>query len=131
MNPSFYDALERGIELFNRQEFYEAHEAWEAGWIDELADERRLLQGLIQVAAGFYKLQTGSPRGTVKLLEQGLTKLRDFIGNSLGVDLEALIPQTERCLEDARMLVAQNRTHYDPAQLPRVRYSPPALCGNL
>ena len=93
MNPSFYDALEKGIELFNRQEFYEAHEAWEAGWIDELADERRLLQGLIQVAAGFYKLQVGSPQGTVKLLEQGLKKLRDFLGCSLGVDLNRLIPE--------------------------------------
>jgi uncharacterized protein len=122
MNPSFYDALERGIELFNRQEFYEAHEAWEAGWIDELADERRLLQGLIQVAAGFYKLQVGSPQGTVKLLDQGLKKLRDFLGCSLGVDLNRLIPQVEYWLEESRALVANHRADYDPARMPIIAY---------
>jgi predicted metal-dependent hydrolase len=122
MNPGFYEALERGIELFNRQEFYEAHEAWEAGWIDEIAEERRLLQGLIQIAAGFYKLQVGSPQGTVKLLEQGLNKLRDFIGRSLGVDLSRLIPQVEHCLEESRALVANNRADYDPARMPIIGY---------
>src|SRR6266851_3634096 len=121
MNPSFYDALERGIELFNRQEFYEAHEAWEAGWIDELADERRLLQGLIQVAAGFYKLQVGSPQGTVKLLEQGLNKLRDFLACSLGVDLNRLIPQVEYWLEESRALVANHRADYDHCLPPQQR----------
>jgi len=126
MNVGFHRSLAKGIELFNRQEFYEAHEAWEEGWIDEIADERRLLQGLIQVAAGFYKLQTGSPIGTVKLLEQGLTKLRDFLGNPLGVDLPTLLPEVESWLEEARQLVAQRRADYDPARLPKVRYLPPS-----
>ena len=61
MRPTFDQSLRRGIELFNRREFYEAHEAWEEGWIDELTDDRLLLQGLIQVAAGLYKVQCASP----------------------------------------------------------------------
>jgi predicted metal-dependent hydrolase len=122
MNPGFHDALERGIEMFNRREFYEAHEAWEAGWIDELAEERRLLQGLIQVAAGFYKLQVGSPQGTVKLLEQALNKLRDFVDCSLGVDLNRLIPEVEHWLEQARELVATRRADYHPEAMPLISY---------
>ena len=125
MNPGFHAALAKGIELFNHQEFYEAHEAWEEGWIDELADERRLLQGLIQVAAGFYKLQLGSARGTVKLLPLGLEKLRDFLGCSLGVDLECLIPEVEAWLEEAHRMVEQNRSGYDAGRLPKVKYAPP------
>jgi predicted metal-dependent hydrolase len=125
VGPSFQESLAKGIELFNRREFYEAHEAWEEGWIDELSDSRVLLQGLIQVAAGFYKLQCASPIGTVKLLELGLAKLRPFVGNSLGVDLEALLGQVERWLARAKQLVAENRADFDPSQLPRIRYIQP------
>ncbi len=125
MPSPFHESLAKGIDLFNRREFYEAHEAWEEGWIDELSDTRLLLQGLIQVAAGFYKLQSASPTGTVKLLGLGLAKLRPFLGNSLGVDLPALIPQVELWLARAQQLVAANRADFDPTQLPRIAYTPP------
>ena len=124
MEAPFHQHLARGVELFNRQEFYEAHEAWEQGWIDEVSDDRRLLQGLIQVAAGFYKLQTGSPVGTVKLLEQGSAKLRSFVGRSYGVDLEALLPAVEAWREEAARLVAGKRCDYDPANLPKLLFAP-------
>lgn len=130
MGPTFHESLRNGVELFNRQEFYEAHEAWEAGWIDELGDERLLLQGLIQVAAGFYKLQTGAPIGTVKLLDQGLKKLRTFINNPLGLDLGELIPATEEWFETAQELVRTGRTDYDPSKLPTIKvtsaHNPPS-----
>ena len=125
MASGFHESLAKGIELFNRRHFYEAHEAWEEGWIDELSDDRLLLQGLIQVAAGFYKLQNASPTGTVKLLTVGLAKLRPFVGNSLGVDLPALIPQLEVWLARAEQLCATNRAHFDPSQLPKIAYTRP------
>jgi predicted metal-dependent hydrolase len=127
MNPEFFACLEEGISLFNRQEFYEAHEAWEKGWIDEEGDERVLLQGLIQVAAGFYKLQVGSPVGTVKLLQQGALKLRRFLGNSLGVDLHALLPEVDIWCTEAEKLVSEGRADYEPKRLPKLAYSRPTV----
>jgi uncharacterized protein len=124
MNASFQECLQAGIELFNRQEFYEAHEAWEAGWLDELSDSRVLLQGLIQVAAGFYKLQVGTPIGTVKLLDNGLQKLRRFRDSAHGVDLERLIPEVEAWLLQAQEMVAAGRSDFDPKRLPRLGYVP-------
>lgn len=124
MNAGFHEALKKGVELFNRQEFYEAHEAWEAGWLDELSDDRVLLQGLIQVAAGFYKLQVGQPVGTVKLLDNGLQKLRRFGEGAHGVDLTPLLPEVEAWLEEARRMVTSGRAEYDPKRLPRLIYAP-------
>jgi uncharacterized protein len=122
VHRAFHDALEKGIALFNRQEFYEAHEAWEAGWIDEIAEERALLQGLIQVAAGFYKLQTGSPPGAVKLLDEGAKKLRRFVGRSEGVDIDALLPVVDRWQQEAVSMVAGGRADHDPKLFPRIGY---------
>ncbi len=130
MGPAFHQSLAQGIELFNRREFYEAHEAWEAGWIDELSDARLLLQGLIQVAAGFYKLQCASPVGAMKLLELGLAKLRPFVGDSMGVDLESLLPEVDGWLARTRQLVAENRADFDPSQLPKIGYAPVARIAN-
>lgn len=127
MGPGFHQALARGVQLFNRQEFYEAHEVWEEVWVDEPGDERLLLQGLIQVAAGFYKLQVGSPVGTVKLLEQGMKKLRAFLGSSLGVDLESFLPAVEGWRLEAERLVEERRADYDPKRLPKLSYSPPVV----
>lgn len=127
MGPGFHQALGKGVQLFNRQEFYEAHEVWEEVWVNELGDERLLLQGLIQVAAGFYKLQVGAPVGTVKLLDQGLKKLRTFLGNSLGVDLEAFLPAVEGWHREAEQLVQEKRADYDPKRLPKLSYSPPVV----
>lgn len=123
MSPTFEESLRSGIELFNRREFYEAHEAWEAGWIDEPSDERLLLQGLIQVAAGFYKIQRAEPGGTVKLLNAGLAKLRPFVGKSRGVDLPPLIEEVERWLSRAERLLAEKRADFDPSQFPKIGYA--------
>jgi uncharacterized protein len=124
MHPRFLECLAKGVELFNRQEFYEAHEVWEEAWHEEEGEERLLLQGLIQVAAGFYKLQVGAPQGTVKLLEQGAKKLRGFVGRSLGVDLEALLPSVEAWQAEAQRLLDARRADYDPKRLPKLRYDP-------
>src|SRR5260370_9459900 len=79
------ESVARGAGLFNRGLFWEAHEAWEVAWL-ELEDEPKLfVQGLIQVAAGYYKATVqNQPRGCVKLLPAPLEKLEplpsDFPG---------------------------------------------------
>jgi hypothetical protein len=67
--------FEEGRELFNARQFFEAHEAWEQAWLVEEGPTRRLLQGLIQIAAGFHKAGTGVAGGCVRLIEAGLDKL--------------------------------------------------------
>ena len=119
------ESLARGVALFNRQEFYAAHAAWEAGWADELAEDRLLLQGLIQVAAAFYKLQIGEPRGAVTLLEQARTRLKAVRMSALGVDLTALLPEVEAWRLEAQRLAEEEHATYDPARLPKLTYTPP------
>src|SRR5271165_2510542 len=41
-----------GIVLFNRHDFFEAHEVWEDLWMDTALPEKRFYQGLIQAAVG-------------------------------------------------------------------------------
>ena len=69
----------RGAQLFDAGAFFQAHEAWEERWQAETdPDARLLLQGLIQIAAGFHKVLGGAtPRVATaeRLFARGLSKL--------------------------------------------------------
>src|SRR5580658_503791 len=56
-----------GIVLFNRQDFFEAHEVWEDLWMDTASPEKRFYQGLIQAAVGLCHFANGNLRGAAKL----------------------------------------------------------------
>ena len=120
MDPEIIVALKEGIELFNDKKFFEAHEIWEEKWIDTVADERHLLQGLIQVAAGFYKLQVGMPQGTFKLLEKAAGHLREVPTNYYGVDLESLLKSVDQWQQTSRAMIEEFRTDYDKTRLPNL-----------
>ena len=118
MEKELAEALDKGIELFNQQEFYEAHEIWEVQWNEEQGDERRLLQGLIQVAAGFYKLQTGMPSGTYKLLYKGIEHLELVKDGAWGLELPRLLEEASWWRDKAKEMVENFATAYDKDRLP-------------
>ena len=124
MDPEITAALQQGLDLFNRREFYEAHEIWEDAWMESQMDERHLLQGLIQVAAGFYKLQSGMPTGTVKLFEKAVAHLTVLPADFHGLDLAGLLASVATWSSIAKKMVEEWRTDFDAEQLPRLVQRP-------
>ena len=123
MLPDTPARLERGRALFNARLFWEAHEAWEEAWIAEDGDARLFLQGLIQVAAGYYKaFVQEQPVGCVKLLGTGLDKLRPLDGRFGGLALSAFVTQVEGTLESARAWQAGGPP-IDEQEVPTLEFS--------
>ncbi|MGY8825076.1 MAG: DUF309 domain-containing protein [Candidatus Latescibacterota bacterium] len=83
-----------GVDLFNYEYYWEAHEAWEGLWkLEESTAHRALfLQGLIQVAAMCIKRRAGNARGVEKLRSKAVLKLRLLCAETpyMGIDLGAL-----------------------------------------
>ena len=90
-SPALAGHLDRGIVLFNAGKFFEAHEAWEDGWRLAAGQDRRFLQGLIQVAAALVKWQRHQERGLDSLMASGSAKLEDFRVGRAGLDVAALL----------------------------------------
>lgn len=88
---AFLAALEGGLALFNQGEFFAAYEVWAERWNEETTDGADLLQGLLQVAVGFAKLDGGSPEGTIKLLRSGAEKIMMYAPEAYGIDIAALV----------------------------------------
>lgn len=110
-DPRFAMALE----LFNSGAWYEAHDAFEELWHEQVNPERRLLQGIIQIAVAHVHLERGNARGATILLGEGIGRLKASLPTALGLDLTHL-----HALASARLHVLQNDG--DPEKLP-----PPTL----
>jgi len=90
-------SLDKGIELFNRREYFEAHEEWEKLWRG-LHDyrERRFVQSLIMIAAALYHFKRKEYRGCEKLLIKGIPRLRETMEVGEGLEIEKFLRETER-----------------------------------
>ena len=85
--------LVKGVEEFNQRLFFECHETLEAIWIEEHGEDRLFYQGLIQIAAGYFKWEQGVLIGAIKLLHAGLEKLAGYPPMHLGVELDSFIQE--------------------------------------
>src|SRR6266853_2463705 len=87
-----------GIVLFNRHDYFEAHEVWESLWLSEhVGADRRFVQGLIQAAVGLYHFGNGNWRGALKLYKSGRAYMEAYPSPHLGLDREAFWSAMERC----------------------------------
>src|ERR1700682_3835421 len=90
------DGLARGVELFNRGEFWEAHEAWEGAWMPHRHEsEGDFYKGLVQVAAGFYHYRRHNRNGALIKWRDGADYLRRFAPAREGIPLEKLIERVD------------------------------------
>ena len=83
-------AFERGIALFNAHHFFEAHEVLEDLWREAEGEERRFLQGLIQVAVALHHFTRGNADGARSLLARGTAKLEHLPASYGGVAVAVL-----------------------------------------
>lgn len=116
----------RGIDLFNDRRFFEAHEALEEVWLGEHGEEKRALQGLIQVAAAFHHHSRANRQGFQSLLAKGVEKLGACSDDALGIHCGSLRNQ----LRSWREFLSASETGHpiSPPPLPRITYgaaSPP------
>jgi len=115
--------------LFNHERFFEAHEIWEEAWRAFPGDPAYFLHGLIQIAAGFVKLQRGEPRGAALNLEKGRSKIERFAPSRHGLEVSALLRETSRWISLTEEMSRTGRIEYDATTLPRLRLEPPARSG--
>jgi hypothetical protein len=96
------DPFERGADLFDARQFFEAHEAWEDRWrVATDKAERTFLQGLIQVAAAFHKLLAmKNADAALRLLAKGLAKLDACSSPPSMMDLAAFREALRQCASD-------------------------------
>lgn len=110
-----------GIEFFNEQDYFEAHEAWEDLWAESHGDERRFYQGLIQAAVGLFHFSGGNLGGAIKLYRSSFDYMKNCGSPFLGLDLTDFWRQMAHCFEPLLNTSNPDRSvRPDPERLPTI-----------
>ena len=88
------DHYQRGIELFNRAAFFDAHEVLEDTWRDAPSAEKKFLQGLIQVAVALYHHGNGNSVGARSVLRRAIRNLSRYPEGFGGIYLSHFLHAT-------------------------------------
>ena len=88
-NPGDFN---RGVDLFNRTHFFEAHEILEDVWraLPHASAGKKHLQGLVQLAVAFHHESGGNLRGARSVLERALRNLGGAETSFPALDIEQL-----------------------------------------
>jgi len=104
--PPNHGDFNRGVELFNRAHFFDAHEVLEDVWRSLPRDRptRRHLQGMVQLAVAFHHESTGNHVGARSVLERAMCNLNGADRSFPDLDLDRLRTELElwrRYLDDS------------------------------
>lgn len=108
------DQYLHGISLFNSAKFFDAHEALEDVWRAVPPENKKFLQGLVQVAVAFHHYSTGNRIGMRSVLERAIRNLAEPSGNFGRIQLAALLQslgQWRDALDNNSPLPALPRIH--------------------
>jgi predicted metal-dependent hydrolase len=113
-----------GFDQFNRGEYWHQHETIEAVWRSEPDESiRNLYKGILQVGVGFYHITRRNYRGAIKVLGRGIGYLRPYAPSCMGVDVQRLIEESSRVLENVQNLGPERIEQVEIATFPQVHYS--------
>jgi predicted metal-dependent hydrolase len=86
----------RGVDQFNRCEFFQCHETWEELWLEERGASRLFYKGLIQAAVALFHLGNGNCHGAEKLLLGAQGYLSPYRPKYLGLDVDGFLAELAR-----------------------------------
>lgn len=112
--------LLRGIQEFDRGEFFECHETIEAVWMAEPGPIRLLYQGILQVGVALYHVQRRNWRGAMKMLARSIPKLAHFEPSCMGIDVSSLLADVDRISRHLTQLGPERIDEFDPALFPTI-----------
>lgn len=101
MNAADYEPLYlQGIELFNRCDFFESHEAWEEIWQQDFGPDRKFYQGLIQAAVALHHFGNGNIRGAKKVYYGSRGYLEPYRPKHLGLNVDKFLDEMQTCFAE-------------------------------
>jgi uncharacterized protein len=94
-SSSEQEELERGLELIDSGEYFEAHEVLEDLWRAATAEERDFYQGLVHVAVAWHHAGRGNRPGFERQLAKAARRLGPYAPAHRGVDVADLLAQLD------------------------------------
>ena len=112
----------RGLDHFNRREYFEAHEVWEDFWIEVNDDRKGFLHGLVQAAVALHHAGRGNVPGARSLYRRMWNNLEPYRPSFLGVDVDRFLGRMEACFAP---VLGEPPGPIDPKLVPTIAITEP------
>ena len=123
------DALRRGLEaaavLFNRGEYYAAHEALDGLWEATTGPDSDFLKGLIQACVAMHHYADGNVDGARKLYSGHRRYLAGYLPEHRGIDVASFLASMQGTLQPVARARPGSEPPFDPddpEQRPRLEF---------
>ncbi len=116
------ERFHQGIRDFNTRRFFEAHDIWEDLWHEYRELDRLCIQGLIQVAVGFYHLENNNYKGSCSQFTKAVAKLDGYRPQHFGVETEQFVNNVKHWLSIAERLRAGEAATFSSEDFPHIEY---------
>jgi predicted metal-dependent hydrolase len=113
----------RGLEEFNRGEYFEAHESLETAWMEDQGTGRELYRAVLQVAVAYFQIRRGNYNGAAKMflrMRQWIDPLPEVCR---GVQIGQLRREAQAAHQELLRLGVDRMDQFDLVLLKPVKYS--------
>ena len=112
----------RGLEEFNRGEYFRAHDSLEQAWMDDQSAGRDLYRAILQVAVAYYQIERGNYNGAAKMFLRMRKWLNPLPDTCRGINILQLRMDTETVHAELLALGPERIENFDFALLKPVEY---------
>ena len=79
MNAEVKKLFIKGIECFNRKEYYDAHEYFEEMWTEYNLNDKLFVQALLQLSVAYFHISNSNRNGALGLFKKSISKLDRYL----------------------------------------------------
>jgi predicted metal-dependent hydrolase len=112
----------KGLEEFNRGEYFQAHESLELAWMSDRTAARELYRAVLQVAVAYYQILRGNYNGALKMFLRNRQWIEPLPDQCRGIDVGRLRADAKIVYEALVKLGPENIKDFDRALLQPVQY---------
>lgn len=112
----------RGLEEFNRGEYFTAHELLEAAWLEEEHPGREMYRAILQIAVAYHHIIHLNFNGAVKMFLRARQWINPLPDTCRGVDIDELRKDSATVYAELQRLGPERMQEFDPGLLKPVRY---------
>ena len=118
------DRFKKGLELFNKGEYFECHEVIEDLWLETPGKDpyRDLYKGVIHAAAAIYQFDRGILSGALSLFKTSVKYLEVYKPEALGLHVTPLIQGMRVCFKPLTDWDGREKVLLDRQSVPKLDY---------
>ncbi|MGD0609929.1 MAG: DUF309 domain-containing protein [Anaerolineales bacterium] len=111
-----------GLDLFNRQSYFQAHESLETAWREDTTPIRELYRGILQAAVVYLHITRGNYPGAIKVYQRSQKWLTPWPERCRGIEVGQLRRDLEKAILQVQKLGPKRLSDFDLSLLKPVLY---------